>query len=68
MSDVSVYLYIPNLIGYARVLFLIIFYLLVNRMIITSLVFYIMSTCLDFFDGLFARKYNQTSKFGAMLD
>lgn len=58
MSDVSVYLYIPNFIDYARMIFVIVFYLLVNYYIKTAIFFYIVSTGLDFFDGMFARKYN----------
>lgn len=57
-QKVSVYLYIPNLIGYARVFFLLVFYLLANKCIKTSIFFYILSTSMDFFDGLFARKFN----------
>ncbi|KAK9457448.1 CDP-alcohol phosphatidyltransferase-domain-containing protein [Dipodascopsis uninucleata] len=64
----NVYLFIPNLIGYARVI-LALFSLAVmssHPKICTWL--YIISCLLDAFDGAAARRYNQSTRFGAMLD
>ena len=66
----DVLLYIPKLIGYLRVLCTLLFvYLCKNEnqwhIAITA---YIISFSLDLFDGMAARRFNQTSKFGAVLD
>ena len=66
----DVLLFIPNLIGYARVACTVIFLCLARdpaqwHLALTS---YILSFTLDLFDGMAARRFNQTSKFGAVLD
>lgn len=64
----DVMFYIPNLIGYFRVLTaLISFWLMQNHQILT-LIFYGISGFLDAFDGYAARKYNQGTRYGAVLD
>ncbi|KAJ8633968.1 hypothetical protein MRB53_027304 [Persea americana] len=64
----SVYLYIPNIIGYVRVLmncvaFACCFY---DKKLFAVL--YFVSFVCDGLDGWFARKFNQVSTFGAVLD
>ncbi|XP_068654458.1 probable CDP-diacylglycerol--inositol 3-phosphatidyltransferase 2 [Aristolochia californica] len=64
----SVYLYIPNIIGYIRVILNCVafgqcFY---NKKLFAIL--YFISFVGDGLDGWFARKFNQVSTFGAVLD
>eukprot|EP00118_Oscarella_pearsei_P010334 m.63034 g.63034 ORF g.63034 m.63034 type:complete len:195 (+) comp35128_c0_seq6:74-658(+) len=63
----SVYLFVPNLIGYARLVLVLLAYVLFHYPI-PFLVIYGFSAALDGFDGYAARKYNQMSAFGAWLD
>src|SRR3569623_69320 len=63
--------YVPNLIGYSRVLLaLLSFILLIARpdLWIFAIVCYVGAFVGDLFDGLIARKLNQTSSFGGVLD
>lgn len=64
----QVLLYVPNLIGYARIILLIasLFFMLNDPWTTAGL--YMSSALLDAFDGHAARILNQCSKFGAMLD
>lgn len=67
-TPTDVFFYIPNLIGYARVL-LTIYSLAVARTDPTSSVIcYALSFICDYFDGFFARWFDQCSNFGAVLD
>ncbi|XP_059631826.1 CDP-diacylglycerol--inositol 3-phosphatidyltransferase 1-like [Cornus florida] len=64
----AVYLYIPNIIGYIRILmnctaFAVCFS---NKKLFSTL--YFISFVCDALDGWFARKFNQVSTFGAVLD
>lgn len=63
-----IYLYIPNLIGYARILANIVAFgfAFTNKKIFVGL--YLLSFICDELDGRFARLLNQTSTFGAVLD
>lgn len=64
----NINLFIPNLIGYARIILaLASFYTMPDSPVLT-LLFYFMSAFLDAFDGFAARRYNQSTKFGALLD
>ena len=65
---VSVYLFVPNLIGYARVACTLAFlYLARDRASWhVALSSYIVSFALDLFDGMAARRFHQTSRFGAV--
>lgn len=64
----NIFLFIPNLIGYARIILAFIsFYFMPFNCIIASLC-YVTSALLDAFDGHAARAFNQSTKFGAMLD
>ena len=61
--------YIPNIICYFRILFLLAFIFFSDyEMYYYSIVCYVISFSLDFFDGYFARLLNQTTKFGMILD
>lgn len=64
----SVYLYIPNIIGYIRVLMNIVaFALCFSNKWLFAILYFISFVC-DGVDGWFARKFNQVSTFGAVLD
>jgi CDP-diacylglycerol--inositol 3-phosphatidyltransferase len=66
----EVLLFVPNLIGYARVACTLAFlYLARDRASWhVALSSYIVSFALDLFDGMAARRFHQTSRFGAVLD
>ena len=69
MAINKVFLFVPNLIGYARFLFYAIAFIchsLDNWQLCIS--FYAIAFILDEFDGRAARAYNQNSNFGAALD
>ncbi|KAJ4955497.1 hypothetical protein NE237_012280 [Protea cynaroides] len=64
----SVYLYIPNIVGYIRiVLNCIAFALCFSNRRLFSILYFVSFVC-DGLDGWFARKFNQVSTFGAVLD
>ncbi|GFS36562.1 phosphatidylinositol synthase 1 [Actinidia rufa] len=64
----SVYLYIPNIIGYIRVLMnCFAFYICFSNKKLFSVLYFVSFVC-DALDGWFARKFNQVSTFGAVLD
>ncbi|CAA7397789.1 unnamed protein product [Spirodela intermedia] len=65
---VSVYLYIPNIIGYIRVLMnFVAFALCFSHKKLFAILYFFSFIC-DGLDGWFARKFNQVSTFGAVLD
>ncbi|ODQ64667.1 CDP-diacylglycerol--inositol 3-phosphatidyltransferase [Nadsonia fulvescens var. elongata DSM 6958] len=68
LTTTDIFLYIPNLIGYVRVVLALasLFYMQWHPKYCTVL--YGVSCLLDALDGHAARKFNQTSKFGAILD
>lgn len=64
----NIFLFVPNLIGYGRIVLAIIaFYFMQTNHIIAGWC-YIVSALLDSMDGHAARAFNQSTKFGAMLD
>lgn len=64
----NIFIFVPNLIGYARIfLALLSFWFMPSNHIAASCC-YILSGFLDAFDGHAARALNQSTKFGAMLD
>ena len=63
-----VFLFIPNLIGYGRVILLVVTAVTAFTNPIVTFVCYGLSQALDNFDGMAARKFNQSSDFGAVLD
>jgi len=65
---VEILLYVPNLIGYARVILLCLAYRFMITDYSTTVLLYALSAILDAFDGWAARALNQCSKFGAILD
>lgn len=64
----NIFLFIPNLIGYARVVLAgaSLYFMSYHPHYCTIL--YSISCLLDALDGYAARKYNQSTKFGAVLD
>lgn len=67
----DVLLYVPNLIGYLRVICTVLSLILMicfpQRWII-AVILYVASFVGDLFDGLAARKFDQCSLFGGLLD
>lgn len=68
VSVQDIFLYIPNLIGYLRIITAIISFLCMANHPVATLIFYGISGFLDAFDGYAARKFNQGTRFGAVLD
>ena len=67
----DVLLFVPNLIGYFRVwCTLTSFIIMLNfeKLWAIAIILYVTSFAGDLFDGLVARKLNQTSTFGGLLD
>ncbi|KAJ4715978.1 CDP-diacylglycerol--inositol 3-phosphatidyltransferase [Melia azedarach] len=68
LGKLSVYLYIPNIIGYARVLLnCFAFAICFSDKRLFSVLYFVSFVC-DAVDGWCARKFNQVSTFGAVLD
>lgn len=68
MAKRNVFLFVPNLIGYARILLLgCSFYLMLDNYLL-AIALYSLSYVMDAFDGFAARLFNQSSVFGSMLD
>ncbi|CAO1612981.1 unnamed protein product [Parajaminaea phylloscopi] len=67
-AEENVFLFVPNLIGYTRVVLaaLSLYYMQVHPKACTFL--YGVSCLLDAFDGYAARRLGQSTKFGAVLD
>lgn len=68
MASVNVWLFYPNLVGYARIIFGVLSFEAMMYAPFRAAIFYIISVGLDAVDGELARRYNQCSSFGAMLD
>ncbi|CAG8698609.1 11480_t:CDS:2, partial [Ambispora leptoticha] len=68
LSRENVFLFIPNLIGYARVILAIISLYYMPFAPVTCMSLYSLSCLMDAVDGNVARYLNQCSKFGAVLD
>jgi CDP-diacylglycerol--inositol 3-phosphatidyltransferase len=64
----NIFLFIPNIIGYTRVLLAAssLYFMRWHPKYCTCL--YIVSCLLDAFDGMAARRFGQSTKFGAVLD
>lgn len=65
-TPTDVFLFVPNLIGYARLALTLISYAVTNPHVFLAT--YTLSFVLDAADGLAAKKLNQCSQFGALLD
>ncbi|KAK7938405.1 hypothetical protein WMY93_001731 [Mugilogobius chulae] len=68
MSEENIFLFVPNLIGYARVVLALLSFLLMPCCPWPAVFCYLLSALLDAFDGHAARALNQSTKFGAMMD
>lgn len=64
----EIFLYIPNLIGYVRIFTALLSFILMKNHPVYTLILYGISGFLDAFDGYAARKFNQGTRFGAVLD
>ncbi|XP_033116524.1 CDP-diacylglycerol--inositol 3-phosphatidyltransferase-like [Anneissia japonica] len=65
----TIYLYVPNIIGYIRILLLgISSRLLYLDWYLEGTFIYIVFIVLDYIDGYYARKLNQCTVFGAFFD
>lgn len=64
----NIFLYIPNILDYLRVVFAIIAFYLAKTSPQIFIISYFFSFALDLFDGMAARYFNQKSKLGATLD
>ncbi|KAG7492229.1 hypothetical protein MATL_G00011580 [Megalops atlanticus] len=68
MAEENIFLFVPNLIGYARIILALLAFYLMPCCPIPAVVCYLLNALLDAFDGHAARALNQGTKFGAMLD
>lgn len=68
VTTTDIFFFIPNIIGYIRVLTAIISFFLMKSHPISTITLYGISGFLDAFDGYAARRFNQGTKFGAVLD
>ncbi|KAJ9655175.1 phosphatidylinositol synthase 1 (CDP-alcohol phosphatidyltransferase1) [Coniosporium apollinis] len=66
--DENIFMFIPNLIGYSRIVLAVasLYYMPLHPR--TCSLLYSISCLLDALDGLAARKFQQSTKFGAVLD
>ncbi|KAF3926959.1 hypothetical protein ABW20_dc0108001 [Dactylellina cionopaga] len=64
----NVYLFVPNIIGYARIILAAISLIYMPVHPLTCTILYGVSCILDALDGYAARKFSQSTKFGAVLD
>ncbi|XP_020607792.1 CDP-diacylglycerol--inositol 3-phosphatidyltransferase-like [Orbicella faveolata] len=64
----NVFLFIPNLIGYARIVLAVLSFYFMPTDYIMAAIMYLLSGLLDAFDGHAARYFGQSTMFGAMLD
>lgn len=68
MTRENIFLFVPNLIGYARVVLALLSFYLMPCCPWPAAFCYLLSGLLDAFDGHAARALGQSTKFGAMLD
>ncbi|KAL9980998.1 hypothetical protein ACROYT_G009650 [Oculina patagonica] len=64
----NVFLFIPNLIGYARIVLAILSFYFMPTDYIIAVSMYLLNVLLDDIDGHAARYFSQCTMFGAMLD
>lgn len=64
----NVFLFVPNLIGYARIILALIAFWCMSTNYVAAGWCYVISALLDAVDGHAARAFNQSTRFGAMLD
>ncbi|CAG2068118.1 unnamed protein product, partial [Timema podura] len=68
MSDENIFLFVPNIIGYARIILALVSFYFMSTNYVVSSACYIISGLLDAVDGHAARYFNQSTKFGGILD
>ncbi|XP_032442405.1 CDP-diacylglycerol--inositol 3-phosphatidyltransferase isoform X1 [Xiphophorus hellerii] len=68
MTQENIFLFVPNLIGYARVVLALLSFYLMPSSPWPAVFCYLLSALLDAFDGHAARALDQATKFGAMMD
>ncbi|CCH42407.1 CDP-diacylglycerol-inositol 3-phosphatidyltransferase [Wickerhamomyces ciferrii] len=68
ITTTTIFNYVPNYIGYLRVITAVISFQLMKSHPLYCTLVYCISCLLDALDGHAARYYNQTSRFGAVLD
>ncbi|XP_077386780.1 CDP-diacylglycerol--inositol 3-phosphatidyltransferase [Festucalex cinctus] len=68
MAQENIFLFVPNLIGYARIVLALVSFFLMPCCPFPACFCYMLSSLLDAFDGHAARALNQSTQFGAMLD
>ncbi|ODM99237.1 CDP-diacylglycerol--inositol 3-phosphatidyltransferase [Orchesella cincta] len=68
MVEENVFLFIPNIIGYARIALAVLACMFMRSCPGSAFFCYLTSALLDAVDGHAARHFNQSTKFGAMLD
>lgn len=64
----NIFLFAPNIIGYIRIILGLVSFYYIYDDYIASITMYTLSVLLDAVDGHVARYFNQSTKFGAMLD
>lgn len=64
----NIFLFVPNIIGFARVILALISFYFMPTDYVMATWCYITSALLDAVDGHAARYFNQSTKFGAILD
>lgn len=67
-DEENIFLFIPNLIGYSRIILALssLYYMPLHPR--TCTILYSVSCLLDALDGYAARSFSQSTKFGAVLD
>ncbi|XP_056638057.1 CDP-diacylglycerol--inositol 3-phosphatidyltransferase [Diorhabda sublineata] len=68
MTEENIFTFVPNIIGYARIVLAIISFYFMPTNYVIACTCYVVSALLDAFDGHAARHFDQSTKFGAMLD
>jgi CDP-diacylglycerol--inositol 3-phosphatidyltransferase len=68
MTGENIFIFVPNIIGYARVVLALISFYYMPTNYVAAVICYVTSALLDAFDGHAARYFDQSTKFGAMLD
>ncbi|CAH4027860.1 CDP-diacylglycerol--inositol 3-phosphatidyltransferase [Pieris brassicae] len=64
----NVFLFVPNIIGYGRIILALLSFYYMSTHCALAVTCYIVSALLDAIDGHAARYFNQSTKFGSMLD
>ena len=64
----EIYVYLPNLIGYCRIILTVYSFLIAFEKPVLFLILYLTGFILDAIDGMVARYFDLCSKFGSVLD